>query len=99
MFKAEVFDVVRGGLRVSLLDNGAMVFVPCALISASKEAMDCSTATGEFLVNGKAALRLGDFIEVRIVDVNKTTRSIVAAPVNPIGGLILPDPKTVKAAR
>ena len=99
VFKAEVFDVVRGGLRVSLLDNGAMVFVPCALISASKEAMDCSTATGEFLVNGKAALRLGDFIEVRIVDVNKTTRSIVAAPVNPIGGLILPDPKTVKAAR
>ncbi len=90
-FKGEVFDVVRGGLRVILTENGAAVFVPCALIAENKEALECSNTTGMLLVNGNCALRLGDPLEVRIVEINRTGRSIIAAPTAPIGGLMLPD--------
>lgn len=93
VFNGEVFDVVRGGLRVMLTENGAMLFVPLSLISADKTAAEASNATGELLVNGQCALRLGDPLKVRVVEVNKTTRSLVGAPAESVGGLILPDPE------
>ena len=70
-----------------------MLFVPLSLISADKTAAETSNATGELLVNGQCALRLGDPLKVRVVEVNKTTRSLVGAPAESVGGLILPDPE------
>lgn len=99
VFTGEVFDVVRGGLRVSLSENGAFVFVPGSFITDDKAAIEFSSGSGEVLVNGKTVLRLGDPIKVRIAEVNKATRSIVAAPAEPVGGLKLPDPETVKQQR
>lgn len=97
VFHGEIFDVVRGGLRVTLQENGAMIFVPGALISDDKTAMEFSAQTGELLVNGKCALRLGDPIEVRIFEVNKVTRSILGCPAAPVGGLKLPDPEVARS--
>ena len=99
VFKAEIFDVVRGGLRLYLQENGASVFLPGVLICEDKTALEFSAPTGELLVHGKPALRLGDEIAVRICEINKTTRSIVAAPVQPVAGLKLPDPAEVSSRR
>lgn len=99
VFNGEVFDVVRGGLRIVLQENGAMVFIPSVYISDDKTALEFSNLTGELLVNGKCALRLGDTLPVRLVEINKSTRSITACPTQPIGGLKLPDPALAQQPR
>lgn len=91
VFEAEIFDISRGGLRVLLEENGAMVFVPSVFISENRDAFNLDGDLGILYVNGEAKLRLGDKIKVKIAEVNRQTRSITAAPSEPIGGLILPD--------
>ena len=95
-FEAKIFDITRGGMKVILEENGAMVFIPFSYISSSKEDLVLASDTGEALVKGNVVKRLGDKLKVRIVEVNKETRSIVGAPCEPFGGLILPDPATLK---
>ena len=95
-FEAKIFDITRGGMKVILEENGAMVFIPFSHISSSKEDLVLASDTGEALVKGNVVKRLGDKLKVRIVEVNKETRSIVGAPCEPFGGLILPDPATLK---
>ncbi len=99
VFTAEIFDVVRGGLRAALQENGAMIFIPSSFVSEDKTAMEFSAITGELLVHGTPALRLGDLLKVRIFEVNKTTRSILGCPAEPVGGLKLPDPHTLNQNR
>ena len=41
-FPAEIIDVTRGGLRVRLLDNGAVAFIPAPFIHAVRDEMVCS---------------------------------------------------------
>ena len=41
-FNAEIIDVTRGGLRVRLLDNGAVAFIPAPFIHAVRDEMQCS---------------------------------------------------------
>lgn len=95
-FEGTIFDISRGGLKVLLDDNGAMIFVPFSYISESKEYLTLQGDTGEAFVNGEVVKRLGDKIKIKIVEVNKETRSVIGAPVEPFGGLILPDPYAPK---
>lgn len=63
-----------------------MIFVPFSFISESKEDLILSGDTGEAFVKGNLVKRLGDPIKVRIVEVNKETRSVVGAPSEPLEG-------------
>ena len=92
-FTGEIFDVVRGGLRVSLKENGAMIFVPASLIADLKTSdVDFDSVNGVVSVGGKATWRLGDEIKVKVIAVNKETRSIVGAPTVGLPGVVLPNP-------
>lgn len=95
VFDAEVFDLSRGGLRVILEENGAMVFVPSVFISDNRDAFILDGDLGFLTVNGEVKLRLGDKISVKIFEINHQTRSITAIPAKSIGGLLLPDPKNL----
>ena len=99
VFKATIFDVSRGGLKVLLEDNGAMIFIPFSYISSSKVDLTLQGDTGDIFVKGELVNKLGDDIKVRVVEVNHETRSIVGAPAVSIGGLILPDPDELKKAK
>lgn len=79
-FKAEVVDVSRGGMRVRLLDNGAMVFIPAPFIHAIKNELVCHQENGTILINGREAYRLGDTLDIILVEVRLDTRSIIARP-------------------
>lgn len=91
-FTGEIFDIVRGGLRVSLKENGAMIFIPASLIADNKSDVDFDGQNGIIFVGGKPAWRLSDEIKVRILSVNKETRSIVGAPTVGLPGVVLPNP-------
>ncbi|CEE92801.1 RNase II, mRNA degradation [Xenorhabdus nematophila str. Anatoliense] len=80
-FPAEVIDITRGGLRVRLVDNGAVAFVPGLFLHAVRDELQCSQETGSVLIKGEVAYRLNDIIDVRIEEVRMETRNIVARPV------------------
>ncbi|CNI01533.1 exoribonuclease II [Yersinia massiliensis] len=80
-FPAEIIDVTRGGLRVRLLDNGAVAFIPAPFIHAVRDEMVCSQETGTVQINGETVYSQNDKIEVRIAEVRMETRNVVARPV------------------
>ncbi|CDG17894.1 exoribonuclease II [Xenorhabdus doucetiae] len=80
-FPAEIIDITRGGLRVRLVDNGAIAFVPGPFLHAVRDEIQCSQETGSVLIKGETVHRLNDIINVRIEDVRMETRNIVARPV------------------
>lgn len=90
VFKAEVFDISRSGMRLIMVDNGAIGFLPASMIGADKHLFELNANTGELLVNNQVKLRLGDIIEVKISSLNRDTRSIVLSLVHGIEGLPLP---------
>ncbi|AOR58361.1 exoribonuclease II [Pectobacterium parmentieri] len=79
-FNAEIIDVTRGGLRVRLLDNGAVAFIPSSFIHAVRDELVCSQDMGTLSVKGDVVYRQGETLDVLIAEVRLETRSIVAKP-------------------
>ncbi|RJX70935.1 exoribonuclease II [Vibrio sinensis] len=79
-FNAEIFDISRAGMRVRLLDNGAAAFIPGSMIVDNKERLECNGESGTVAVDKELVFRLGDVLEVVLVDVNQENRSLLAKP-------------------
>ncbi|MEJ4044363.1 exoribonuclease II [Erwinia sp. SLM-02] len=79
-FSAEIIDVSRGGMRVRLLENGAVAFIPAPFIHAVRDELTCSNENGSVMIKGEVAYRVTDVIEVTIAEVRMETRSVVARP-------------------
>ncbi|WP_413738797.1 exoribonuclease II [Sodalis sp. RH21] len=79
-YKAEIIDVSRGGMRVRLIENGAVAFIPAPFIHSVRDELACSQETGTVQVKGEERYRQGDAIEVTIAEVRQETRSVIARP-------------------
>ncbi|NGN96522.1 exoribonuclease II [Grimontia sp. S25] len=79
-YNAEIFDINRAGMRVRLLENGAMAFIPAPLIVDNKKRIECNGDAGTISVDGVKEFQLGDTIEVVLAEVKEPTRSIVGKP-------------------
>ncbi|WP_276742374.1 exoribonuclease II [Pantoea septica] len=79
-FSAEIIDVSRGGMRVRLLENGAVAFIPAPFIHAMRDELVCSQENGTVQIKGEVAFRVTDVIDVTIAEVRMETRSVVARP-------------------
>lgn len=79
-FSAEIIDVSRGGMRVRLLENGAVAFIPAPFIHAVRDELVCSQENGTVQIKGEVAYRVTDVIDVTIAEVRMETRSVVARP-------------------
>jgi exoribonuclease-2 len=77
VFEAEVMDVSRGGIKAMLLDNGARVFVPTSMICNDKKRIEGNNSLGVVILDGeKKVIRLGQKVQVRIVEINES-RAII----------------------
>ncbi|MCD9463709.1 exoribonuclease II [Photobacterium phosphoreum] len=81
IFKAEIFDINRAGMRVRLLENGAAAFIPGSLIVDNKERIVCSGELGIISIDGVKEYQLGDTFDVKLAEVRAATRQLVAKPV------------------
>ena len=81
VFKAEIFDINRAGMRVRLLENGAAAFIPGSLIVDNKERIVCSGELGIISIDGVKEYQLGDTFDVKLTEVRAATRQLVAKPV------------------
>ncbi|EGR0603640.1 exoribonuclease II [Vibrio cholerae] len=79
-FQAEIFDINRPGMRVRLLENGAMAFIPGALILDNKERIECNGEDGTVLIDKEVVYKLGDVLEIVLAEVNQENRSLVGKP-------------------
>ncbi|OOF39771.1 exoribonuclease II [Rodentibacter mrazii] len=80
-FDAEVQDVMRGGLRVQLLENGASMFVPASTLHNNKEEMQVNADELALYIKGERAYKIGDVLRVKLTEVKEATRSIVGSVV------------------
>lgn len=80
VFTGELFDVVRGGVRVSLVENGASIFIPISLFSGERDNIEFNMNEGKVFFNNQPIFKLGDAIKVRLVNIDKMNRSIVGTP-------------------
>lgn len=79
-FAAEIIDVSRGGMRVRLVENGAVAFIPAPFIHAVRDEMVCSQELGTVQIKGEVAYKVTDVIDVTIAEVRMETRSVIARP-------------------
>ena len=79
-FSAEIIDISRGGMRVRLVDNGAVAFIPAPFIHAVRDEMVCSQESGTVQIKGETVYKVTDVIDVTIAEVRMETRSIIARP-------------------
>ncbi|EHS4949225.1 exoribonuclease II [Vibrio cholerae] len=87
-FQAEIFDVNRPGMRVRLLENGAMAFIPGALILDNKERIECNGEDGTVLIDKEVVYKLGDVLEIVLTEVNQENRSLVGKPTQVFADLV-----------
>lgn len=76
-FNAEVQDVMRGGLRVQLLENGASMFIPASTLYNNKEEMQVNSDEIALYIKGERTYKIGDIVKVKLTEVKEATRSIV----------------------
>ncbi|WP_312410133.1 exoribonuclease II [Pseudescherichia sp.] len=79
-FAAEIIDISRGGMRVRLVDNGAVAFIPAPFLHAVRDEMVCSQENGTVTIKGETAYKVSDVIDVTIAEVRMETRSVIARP-------------------
>ncbi|NCI18400.1 exoribonuclease II [Cronobacter muytjensii] len=80
-FAAEIIDVSRGGMRVRLVDNGAVAFIPAPFLHAVRDELACSQENGTVQIKGETVYKVTDVIDVTIAEVRMETRSVIARPV------------------
>lgn len=76
-FEAEVQDVMRGGLRVQLLENGASMFIPASTLHNNKEEIQVNSDEIALYIKGERTYKIGDIVKVKLTEVKEATRSIV----------------------
>ena len=52
-FAAEIVDISRGGMRVRLVDNGAIAFIPAPFLHAVRDELVCSQENGTVQIKGE----------------------------------------------
>ena len=77
IFQGEVQDVMRGGLRVLLLENGASVFIPASTLHNNKEELQVNSDEIALYIKGERTYKIGDIIPVQLIEVKEDTRSII----------------------
>ncbi len=80
-FSAKIMEMTRGGLRVRLLENGAMAFIPASLIHSVRSEIVFNSEMGTVHKNEDIIYRQGDMIEVQLAQVRLDTRNLIARPI------------------
>lgn len=86
-YKAEIFDIIKAGIRVRVQENGATFFIPGSLLCKnSKDAklIECNRELGQVIVNQQTELQLGDVIDVMLNNVKVETGQLIGKLADPL---------------
>ncbi|HEY7864840.1 MAG TPA: exoribonuclease II, partial [Psychromonas sp.] len=86
-YKAEIFDIIKAGLRVRVQENGATFFIPCSLLckdSSDAKKIDCNQESGKVIIAQQTELQLGDVIDVMLNNVKVETGQLIGKLAEPL---------------
>lgn len=86
-FKAEIFDIIKAGIRVRVQENGATFFIPASLLckdSKQAKSIDCNRELGQVLIAEQAELQLGDIVDVMLNNVKAETYQLIGRLADPL---------------
>ena len=86
-YKAEIFDIIKAGIRVRIQENGATFFIPCSLLCKdNKDAklIDCNRELGKVIVAEQTELQLGDIVDVMLNNVKAETNQLIGKLADPL---------------
>jgi len=90
-YKAEIFDIIKAGVRVRIQENGATFFIPCSLLCANQKdakQINCDRELGKVIVGEQTEMQLGDIIDVMLNNVKTETGQLIGRLADP---LIIPE--------
>jgi len=90
-FKAEIFDIIKAGLRVRVQENGATFFIPGSLLCAdtkNAKQITCDRELGKVIIAEQTELQLGDVIDVILNNVKVETGQLIGRLADP---LVIPE--------
>lgn len=90
-YKAEIFDIIKAGVRVRIQENGATFFIPASLLCKNKEdvqKIECNRELGQVIVAQQTELQLGDVIDVMLNNVKTDSHQLIGRLAEP---LIIPE--------
>lgn len=86
-YKAEIFDIIKAGVRVRIQENGATFFIPCSLLCKdNKDAnkIDCNRELGKVIIADNTELQLGDIIDVMLNNIKPETNQLIGKLADPL---------------
>ncbi|WP_094752064.1 exoribonuclease II [Psychromonas sp. CD1] len=86
-YKAEIFDVIKAGIRVRIQENGATFFLPCSLLcldTQDAKQIDCNREQGKVFISGQTELQLGDIIDVILHNVKTDSGQLIGKLAKPL---------------
>ncbi len=83
-FEGEIIDIVRGGIKVRLQENGAVAFIPAAQICSNRKRLECSWDDGRVYLDKAPLFELGQRIPVRLKEAIEATRSLIGTLAEPL---------------
>jgi exoribonuclease-2 len=86
-YKAEIFDIIKAGIRVRIQENGATFFIPSSLLcknNADTKKLDCSRELGKVLIGDNTELQLGDVIDVMLDNIKPETNQLIGKLAEPL---------------
>ncbi|MFT7423450.1 MAG: exoribonuclease-2 [Psychromonas sp.] len=86
-YKAEIFDIIKAGIRVRIQENGATFFIPCSLLckdSSDAKKIDCNQSLGKVIIAQQTELQLGDVIDVMLNNVKVESGQLIGKLAEPL---------------
>lgn len=86
-FKAEIFDIIKAGVRVRIQENGAMFFIPTTLLTKNSQdakEIECNRELGKVSVANQTELQLGDVIDVLLNNIKAETGQLIGRLADPL---------------
>ncbi|BBI01221.1 exoribonuclease 2 [Buchnera aphidicola (Nipponaphis monzeni)] len=80
IFKGEIIDIFKAGMRICLINNGANAFVPFYLLNFICSKLVYHKNDGIIYEHNKPLYRVSDIIKVSIIDVKEHEKKIIACP-------------------
>ena len=79
-FAAEIVGIYRTGMRVRLRANGAMAFVPAALIHADRDELKIDDKNGRVHIGEEVRFLLGGSLAIVLTEAREDNLSLMARP-------------------
>ncbi len=86
-FKAEIFDIIKAGVRVRVHENGATFFIPKSLLlknSQDAKLIECSQNLGTVIFDDQIEFQLGDVVDVLLNSIKAETGQLIGKLANPL---------------